>query len=362
MPSGRTARAYPAPDDQAPLPPAAVVAVIGAGTMGSGIAQVAAQAGHPVRLLDVRDGAAADAVRKLRLRFDDLAAKGRIARDVADAAGARLSAAATLDACADATLVVEAIVEDLAAKRALLRDLEARLAADAIVASNTSSLSITAIAAGLAASGARRRHAFLQPGAADAAGRGRQRACETRATASRARSSATAAAWGKTPGTGRTRRPASSSTAARGPFYGEALRLLAERAADAATLDAVMREAGGFRMGPFELMDLIGIDVNLSGDAKHVRGDIRRSALRAVVHPARNGRRGTSRSQERTRLPRPRHRRRAAGGSERGRLSAAVADRRLWRARRRRGAGRAHAGWRGRDRVRRRRAARSRPA
>ncbi|HEV8503363.1 MAG TPA: 3-hydroxyacyl-CoA dehydrogenase [Casimicrobiaceae bacterium] len=261
MPSGRTARAYPAPDDQAPLPAAAVVAVIGAGTMGSGIAQVAAQAGHPVRLFDVRDGAAADAVRKLRLRLDDLATKGRITRDVAAAAGARLSVAATLDDCADAALVVEAIAEDLAVKRALLRDLDARLAADAIVASNTSSLSITAIAAGSRHPARVAGMHFFNPAPLMAlvevvSGR------ETGDGVARTLA-ATAAAWGKTPVRAHSTPGFIVNRCAR-PFYGEALLLLTERAADAATLDAVMREAGGFRMGPFELMDLIGIDVNLS--------------------------------------------------------------------------------------------------
>lgn len=261
MPGGRTARAYPAPDDAAPLPATAVVAVIGAGTMGSGIAQVAAQAGHPVRLFDLRDGAAADAVQKLRQRFDDLAAKGRITRDAADAAGARLSAATTLDACADAALVVEAIAEDLAAKRALLRELDARLAADAIVASNTSSLSITAIAAGSRHPARVAGMHFFNPAPLMAlvevvSGR------ETDAGVARTLA-ATAVAWGKTPVQARSTPGFIVNRCAR-PFYGEALLLLAERAADAATLDAVMREAGGFRMGPFELMDLIGIDVNFA--------------------------------------------------------------------------------------------------
>jgi 3-hydroxybutyryl-CoA dehydrogenase len=243
------------------LPSVAPIAVIGAGAMGSGIAQVAAQAGHAVRLFDARDGIAADAAAKLGHRFDELAAKGKLPHDAARAAAARVTPITTLGECKGAALVVEAIVEDLAAKRALVHALDAVVGDDAILASNTSSLSITAIAAG-----SRRParvaglHFFnpapLLPLVEIVSG------VDT-APAVAATLHATAAAWGKTPVHARSTPGFIVNRCAR-PFYGEALRLLAERAADVATLDAVMREAGGFRMGAFELMDLIGLDVNFA--------------------------------------------------------------------------------------------------
>jgi len=244
-----------------PLSPSAPVMIIGAGAMGSGIAQIAAQAGHPVALFDTREGAAADAVTKLRRRFGELADKGRITRQVAAAAGANLTAADRLADCANAALVIEAIAEDLAAKRDLVQALDALLDDDAIIATNTSSLSITAIAAGSKRpSRVAGMHFFnpapLLPLVEIVSGL-------STAPATADTLYATAFAWGKTPVHARSTPGFIVNRCAR-PYYGEALRLLTERAADVATLDAVMREAGGFRMGPFELMDLVGLDVNFA--------------------------------------------------------------------------------------------------
>src|SRR5215510_6123021 len=133
----------------AALDKTATVAVIGAGAMGSGIAQVAAQAGHPVQLFDARIGAADDAQRKIAATFDALAAKGKITVDQARASATRIASIHALGDCASARLVIEAIVEDLETKRALFRELEVIVSPDAILASNTSSLSVTALAASL---------------------------------------------------------------------------------------------------------------------------------------------------------------------------------------------------------------------
>lgn len=244
-----------------PLPTTATVAVIGAGAMGGGIAQIAAQAGHPVKLFDTRDGAAADAVAKLRRRFAELAAKGRVTLQAAETAGANLTVAGRLADCAGAALVVEAIAEDLAAKRDLMHALDECASDDTIFASNTSSLSITAIAAGSKCpSRVAGMHFFnpapLMPLVEIVSGL----ATDPQVAATLY---ATASAWGKTPVYARSTPGFIVNRCAR-PFYGEALRLIAERATDVATLDAVMREAGGFRMGPFELMDLVGMDVNFA--------------------------------------------------------------------------------------------------
>lgn len=243
------------------LPLSTPVAVIGAGAMGAGIAQVAAQAGHPVRLLDNRPGAAEQAVAGIRAQLAKLADKGRLSPEAAQAAGDRLSAAASSAELADAGLVIEAIVENLEVKRALFRELEAICGADCIFATNTSSISVTAIAAGLQAPGRLVGMHFFNPAPLMALveivsglASERQRADTLFDTA---------AAWGKTPVHAKSTPGFIVNRVAR-PYYAEGLRLLQEGAADCATIDAVMREAGGFRMGPFELMDMIGHDVNFA--------------------------------------------------------------------------------------------------
>src|SRR3982751_3089370 len=128
------------------LGPDTPVSVVGAGIMGAGIAQVAAQAGHTVRLFDAREGAAATACAKLAATLDGLAAKGKLDAGEAKAVAARVVAVDAIAQAAGAELVVEAIVENLDAKRALFRELEATLSAQGVIASNTSSISITALA------------------------------------------------------------------------------------------------------------------------------------------------------------------------------------------------------------------------
>mgnify|MGYP001809657709 CR=1 FL=1 len=245
----------------AALDTAVTVGVVGAGAMGGGIAQVAAAAGHPVVLFDAREGAAEQAVTNLRGVFATLAAKGRMSTEAAEAAGSRLSAAATLSALAPAGLVVEAVVEDLAVKQGLFRDLEALVAGDAILATNTSSLSVTAIGAALARPGRLAGLHFFNPAplmplVEVVSGLGTDGwVAETLFDTGRA--------WGKTPVHAASTPGFIVNRVAR-PYYAEAIRLLEEGAADSATIDALFREAGGFRMGPFELMDMIGHDVNFA--------------------------------------------------------------------------------------------------
>ena len=243
------------------LPLDAIVAVIGAGAMGSGIAQVAAQAGHSVQLFDTRFGAADEACRTLSATFVALAAKGKISADTARSASRRIAAVNVLADCVSARLVIEAIVEDLEAKRALLRELEVIVTPETILASNTSSLSITALAAGLQHPQRVVGMHFFNPAPVLPLVEVVSGLATNRAVAETVYASA--AAWGKLPVHASSTPGFIVNRCAR-PFYGEALRLLSERAADPATLDAVMREAGGFRMGPFELMDLIGLDVNFA--------------------------------------------------------------------------------------------------
>ncbi|MBU0750620.1 MAG: 3-hydroxyacyl-CoA dehydrogenase [Gammaproteobacteria bacterium] len=243
----------------AALPPSTVVAVVGAGAMGAGIAQVAATAGHPVLLFDNRPGAAAQAIENLRSVYARLAAKGKLGGDAASAAAARLSAAAELADLAPAGLVIEAIVEDLDAKQGLFRQLETIVGADCLFASNTSSISITAIAGALQRPGRLAGLHFFNPAPLMALVEVISGLATTPAVATTLFD--TAAAWGKTPVHAKSTPGFIVNRVAR-PYYGEALRLLGENAADCATIDAICREAGGFRMGPFELMDMIGLDVN----------------------------------------------------------------------------------------------------
>jgi 3-hydroxybutyryl-CoA dehydrogenase len=255
--------------------PQATVAVIGAGAMGAGIAQVAAQAGHPVRLFDTRLGAAEKARTMIGETLRGLVAKGRLDEAAAQAAAARIVAVHALGDCVSAELVIEAVIEDLAEKRALLRELEKIVKPATILASNTSSLSITALAAGLAHPGRVVGMHFFNPVPLMhlvEVVRGLATGDATVETIV-----ATATAWGKQPVRASSTPGFIVNRCAR-PFYGEALRLLGEGAADVATIDALLREAGGFRMGAFELMDLIGNDVNFA---------VTRSVWEATYHDPR---------------------------------------------------------------------------
>ena len=204
-----------------------------------------------------------------------LAAKGKIARADAEAAAARIVAVHALGDVVSAGLVVEAIVEDLEIKRKLLRELEVVVAPEAILASNTSSLSITALQAGMKHPGRMVGMHFFNPAPLLPLVEVVSGLATDAAVADAVY--ATAQAWGKIPVHALSTPGFIVNRCAR-PFYGEALRLLQERATDAATLDAIMREAGGFRMGPFELIDLIGADVNLA---------VTRSVWEAYFHDAR---------------------------------------------------------------------------
>ncbi|RSC25942.1 3-hydroxyacyl-CoA dehydrogenase PaaC [Pseudomonas putida] len=237
----------------------AQVAVIGAGAMGAGIAQVAAQAGHAVRLYDNRPGAAAQAIDGIARQLARLVDKGKLNACERESTIARLQPAESLEALADAALVIEAIVEDPDIKQQLLRQLEALCAETCILASNTSSLSITRLAAGLARPERVIGMHFFNPAPLMALVEVVSGLATEPAVADTLYD--TAKAWGKQPVHARSTPGFIVNRVAR-PFYAESLRLLQEGAADCASLDALLREAGGFRMGAFELTDLIGHDVN----------------------------------------------------------------------------------------------------
>ncbi|WP_041789989.1 3-hydroxyacyl-CoA dehydrogenase [Rhodoferax ferrireducens] len=234
--------------------------VVGAGIMGVGIAQVAAQAGHTVLLFDARDGAAEQAREKLAKTFEGLVAKGKLSADDAAQTLSRIEPIASLDAAAGVRLVVEAIVEKLDAKRGLFQQLEAIIATDCVLASNTSSISVTAIANGLQHPQRLVGMHFFNP----------VPLMKLVEVVSGLQTAAAVAAaifdlskdWGKVPVSARSTPGFIVNRIAR-PYYAEALALLQEQAAAPAVLDACLR-AAGFRMGPCELMDLIGHDTNFS--------------------------------------------------------------------------------------------------
>ncbi|RRV10476.1 3-hydroxyacyl-CoA dehydrogenase PaaC [Pseudomonas sp. v388] len=237
------------------------IAVIGAGAMGSGIAQVAAAAGHTVWLFDVREGAAAKSREQIRAMFTRLVEKGRMKTEQAQMASEALRVASSINDVAAAGLVIEAIVEDLEAKQHLFLELEAVVDPTAILATNTSSVSITAIAAKLAYPGRVAGLHFFNPAPLMALVEVVSGLATDKTVAQTLYQ--TALAWGKKPVLTRSTPGFIVNRVAR-PYYAEALRLLEEQVSNVDTLDALMREGGGFPMGPFELMDLIGHDVNFA--------------------------------------------------------------------------------------------------
>jgi 3-hydroxybutyryl-CoA dehydrogenase len=236
-----------------------IVGVIGSGLMGTGIAQIAAATGESVLLFDSKPGAAGNAVASIGGIYRKLAEKGKMSDP--DAADARLAVVSSIDAMKDADLIIEAIVEDLEAKRDLFASLEAVVADSCILASNTSSISITLLAAKLRRPERVVGMHFFNPVPLMELVEVVKGLATSETIAEQV--FATAVRWGKTPVFAKSTPGFIVNRVAR-PYYAEALRLLSEGAASPASIDAVMREAGGFRMGPFELMDLIGHDTNFA--------------------------------------------------------------------------------------------------
>ena len=235
------------------------VGVVGAGTMGRGIAQVAAAAGHKVHLLDRNLAVLKDAQSFLAKIQDRSVSKGRISRQDADALLERISSTQEVSDMAGCGLVIEAIVERADIKEALFSELESVVSKGCVLASNTSSLSVTALAASL-------KHAdrfvglhFFNPAPLMPLVEVIP-ALQSRAGLSN-EMLVLMQQWGKQPAIAKDTPGFIVNRVAR-PFYGEAIRMLEEGFADVPTIDWAMTSLGGFKMGPFELMDLIGNDVN----------------------------------------------------------------------------------------------------
>jgi len=236
-----------------------VLGVVGAGLMGRGIAQIAALAGIDVLLFDTRAEAAAEAPAAVGQMLATLAAKGKLAADAAARASARIVAADELSAFSGCHLVVEAIVEKLDAKRGLFQQLEAVVADDCVLATNTSSLSVTDIAAACRVPGRVGGFHFFSPVPL-------MKVVEViDGVLSDARVGdaliALARRMGHTPVRAKDTPGFIVNHAGRG-LLTEGLRIVGEGIADFAQVDRVLRGAAGFRLGPFELLDLTGLDVS----------------------------------------------------------------------------------------------------
>ena len=235
------------------------VSVIGAGTMGVGIAQIAATKGHEVYLYDSFDGAIETAENKLKKILDRLVEKKRITQKEKEIILGRINFTKNIKEIQGSQLVIEAIIENLEIKQKVFTEIESLVDDNCIIASNTSSLSIASIAS--ACKNAERVVGihFFNPAPLMPLVEIIPAVQTSEDTLNKAKSIIDD--WGKvtvlvkdTPGfiVNRVARP----------FYGEALRIYEEGVADFSTIDWALKEIGGFRMGPFELMDYIGNDIN----------------------------------------------------------------------------------------------------
>ncbi|MFC5523506.1 3-hydroxyacyl-CoA dehydrogenase [Polaromonas jejuensis] len=235
------------------------VGIVGTGAMGRGIAQIAAQAGSLVKLMDAQAGAADKAHAAIAAQWDRLVEKGRLEAATAAKFKTRLVIAGALSDLADCDLVIEAIVERLDVKKVLFAELEDIVSTQAILASNTSSLSVTAIAAALKHPERFAGYHFFNPVPL-------MKVVEVIAglKTSPAVCSALsqyAVQMGHTPVHAQDTPGFIVNHAGRG--YGtEALRIVSEGVADFATIDRILRDQAGFKLGPFELMDLTALDVS----------------------------------------------------------------------------------------------------
>lgn len=235
--------------------------LIGAGTMGRGIAQVAATAGWEVVVFDRHEDGLQKASQHLIKTIDRQVEKGKLSQQTADEILGRIGFASEYAHFEDADLLIEAIVEDLAIKKEVFSEVERCVRADTLIASNTSSLSLTSIGAALVDASRFVGIHFFNPAPL-------MQLVEVIPALQTKEESLQKArnwidGWGKTTVLAKDTPGFIVNRVAR-PFYGESLRMLEEGVADIATIDWAMKTYGGFRMGPFELMDFIGNDVNFA--------------------------------------------------------------------------------------------------
>jgi 3-hydroxybutyryl-CoA dehydrogenase len=235
------------------------VAVVGAGAMGRGIAQIAAQAGSQVCLFDAQADTASKSLEALSAVWDKQVAKGKLSAQEASVFKSRVTPCSDLSDLAHCELAIEAIVENLEIKQKVFKQLEALVSHSCVLASNTSSLSITAIAAGLQHPERLAGYHFFNPVPlmkvveVIAGLKTAPLVCEKLSQYAK-QMGHTAVTASDTPG---------FIVNHAGRAYGtEALRIVSEGIADFATIDAILKDQVGFKLGPFELMDLTALDVS----------------------------------------------------------------------------------------------------
>lgn len=237
------------------------VGVIGSGTMGIGIAQVAATNGCEVFLFDVNSVQTEKSMAGFRKTFDKLVEKGKITAETAEEIFARIKSCNELIQLKDCGLVIEAIIENADVKKKVFVELETHVSESCIIGSNTSSISITSLSAGLKKPERFIGIHFFNPAPLMPLVEVIPGLLTEKDLAQEMYS--LMKSWGKVPVIAKDIPGFIVNRIAR-PFYGEALRIVEENIATVEQVDEAMKTLGNFRMGPFELMDLIGIDVNYS--------------------------------------------------------------------------------------------------
>lgn len=235
------------------------IGVLGAGAMGSGIAQIAATYGHEVVLFDSNATSLDKARESLDNLLKSLAEKGKISANDASAIYQRITFADDANKYKGCELVIEAVIENLEVKQTVFRELEHIAGPDCILATNTSSLSVVSIAAACEKPGRVLGIHFFNPAPLMPLVEIIPALTTNAAVTAMARKLIDS--WGKVTVLAKDTPGFIVNRVAR-PFYGEAIRIYEEGIANIATIDWAMKEIGGFRMGPFELMDFIGNDVN----------------------------------------------------------------------------------------------------
>ena len=235
------------------------VSVIGAGTMGRGIAQIAATKGHQVCLYDSVNGAIENSQEKLNKILNRLIEKEKISKDDKENILSRINFTKEIKEIKGSGLVIEAIIEDLEIKKEIFKELENLVDKHCVIASNTSSLSIASIAGACQKAERVLGIHFFNPAPLMPLVEIIPAVQTSKETIKNAKS--TIDSWGKTTVITKDTPGFIVNRVAR-PFYGEAIRIYEEGIADFATIDWAIKEIGGFKMGPFELMDYIGNDVN----------------------------------------------------------------------------------------------------
>jgi 3-hydroxybutyryl-CoA dehydrogenase len=237
------------------------IAVLGAGTMGAGIAQVAAQAGFETLVYDVKQEFIDAGLNRVKNFLTGSRDRGKLSAEREKEILDRFRTSTKLADCKGSTLVIEAAPEKLDLKRDIFRQLDSICAPGTLLASNTSSFSVTAIAASTQHQERVLGLHFFNPPPLMALVEVIQGDRTSAATVERA--TELMRAMDKTPARAKDTPGFIVNRVAR-PFYNEGLRILGDGNASVETIDRIMKEAGNFRMGPFELMDLIGNDINFA--------------------------------------------------------------------------------------------------